>query len=687
MKQITFSFLFLLLITSLHSIGCEKGIVIDGDEIEVQFDNKLFSRVVSKIDGDDIILGEYGASEYLTSGDNILSEFPYKSQNTSMVDDQIGKGTLYTITGESDQLRKTINAVVYDDFPKMVIYSVTYDNIGNGNIQIDSWTNNDYKIASDPNQEEKEFWSFQSGSYSRRPDWILPVSAGFKQENYMGMNATDYGGGTPVSDVWRKDVGLAVGHVEMVPKLVSLPVEMEDSTGAHTKVVYKVDRELKSGESLTTFQTFVAVHKGDYFDALDNFSKLMVKKGMKFEKPPETAYEPVWCAWGYGRNFTVDQVVDALPEVKKLGFKWAVLDDGWQTAEGDWHLNKEKFPNGDQDMKKLVDKIHSYGLKAKLWWAPMSCDPGTDLIEQHPEYLLLNKDGSMQKISWWNAFYLCPAYPPVQEFTKNQVKTFMETWGFDGLKIDGQHLNAAPPCYNPAHHHERPEESVEKVPEYFKVIYETALSINPDAVVEICPCGDACSFYNMSVMNQPVSSDPRSSWQIRTKGKTFKALMGPSTAYYGDHVELSDGGDDFASTVGIGGVVGTKFKWPAVPEPVREGRRPRRSSNLTPEKEGIWAKWVNIYEDNMLSKGQYLGRLYDIGFDRPEAHAVKKGDSMYYAFFADQYDGAIELRGLENKSYKVRDYVNDKDYGSISGPTHQMNVQFTKSLLLEAVPE
>ena len=79
--------------------------------------------------------------------------------------------------------------------------------------------------------------------------------------------------------------------------------------------------------------------------------------------------------------------------------------------------------------------------------------------------------------------------------------------------------------------------------------------------------------------------------------------------------------------------------------------------------------------------------MYDIGFDRPEAHAVKKGDSMYYAFFADEYDGAIELRGLENKSYKLRDYVNDKDYGSINGPTHQMNVQFTRSLLLEAVPE
>ena len=38
------------------------------------------------------------------------------------------------------------------------------------------------------------------------------------------MNATDYGGGTPVVDVWRRDVGIAVGHLELVPKLVSLPV-------------------------------------------------------------------------------------------------------------------------------------------------------------------------------------------------------------------------------------------------------------------------------------------------------------------------------------------------------------------------------------------------------------------------------------------------------------------------------
>jgi alpha-galactosidase len=677
------SLLFFLLLSCLQSIGCEKRIMIKGKEITIEFNQKLHSRVISKIDGNIITLGDFDASEYIQNGTTLWTTFPYKSQKTSRVDDQIGEGTLYTITGESELFRKSIKAVVYENFPRMILYSVTYENISDATLQIESWTNNRCMITSDPDQKKKEFWSFQSGSYEERPDWILPVNLGFKQENYMGMNASDYGGGTPVSDVWRKDVGLAVGHVEMVPKLVSIPVEMENTQGAFVRVSYNENRDLKSGESFTTLQTFVSVHTGDCFETLTGYRKLMVKKGIKIDPPQETAYEPVWCAWGYERNFNVKQVFNTLPKVKELGYKWAVLDDGWQTAEGDWYLTRKKFPRGDMDMKKFVEKIHSYDLKAKLWWAPMAVDPGTDLINNHPEYLLLNEDGSKQKISWWDAFYLCPAFPEVQEFTKAQVNTIMKTWGYDGLKIDGQHLNAAPPCYNLAHNHERPEESVEKVPEYFEVIYKTALSLKPDAVVEICPCGCAGSFFNIPVMNQPVSSDPTSSWQIRTKGKTYKALMGPSAPYYGDHVELSDDKSDFASTVGIGGVIGTKFTWPV-------GEHLNKESgdvSMTLEKEAEWKKWMQIYLNKMLPKGEYLGRLYDVGFDRPEAHGIKKDDKMYYAFYADEWDGMVELRGLENQTYRLHDYVNDKDYGTINGPTLQMNVQFSKYLLLEAIPE
>jgi alpha-galactosidase len=176
-------------------------------------------------------------------------------------------------------------------------------------------------------------------------------------------------------------------------------------------------------------------------------------------------------------------------------------------------------------MKNFVNEIHKYNLKAMLWWAPLAADPGTDLIKDHPEYLLFNKDGSKQDITWWDSYYLCPAYEPVIEYHKNLVKKIMSEWGYEGLKIDGQHLNAAPPCYNEAHHHSYPEESAEKIPQFYKAIIETAWSINPNAVIQICPCGTSYSFYNLPYMNQTVASDPTSSWQIRLKGKTLKALM------------------------------------------------------------------------------------------------------------------------------------------------------------------
>lgn len=671
-----------IIVTIISCSQVDHSVVqVDGTNIRIEFDHQLHSRVIAKFDDRPNALGHFSASEFVTIAGKAVNDFAFKSQKTESVHDQIGTGKLYQIVGDDSLLRKEISITLYDDFPAMAVFQVKYTNLSNSDLAIDQWTNNHYSIlANDRKKDAPAFWSYQSGSYEERPDWVLPLHTGFEQKNFMGMNASDYGGGTPVSDVWRKDVGIGVGHLEMVPKLVALPVAMPDSSHATVGICFEVNKKLPPGESLSTFRTFVAVHRGDYFQTLVDYRRMMIKHGIQFKEPPASAYAPNWCAWGYERKFTMDQIYGTLPMVKKLGFEWACLDDGWQTSEGDWYLVKDKYPNGDADMKKFVDRIHAEGLKAQLWWAPLAVDPGTDLMKNHPDDVLLNQDGSKQAISWWDAFYLCPADPDVQEYTKNLVIKIFKDWDYDGLKIDGQHLNAAPPCYNPAHHHAYPEESVEKVPEFFKVIYETALSIKPDALIQLCPCGTAYSFFTMPYFNQSVASDPESSWQIRLKGKTFKALMGPSAAYYGDHVELSDGHNDFASTVGIGGVVGSKFTWPV-------GAKQKSRVDLTPEKEQYWQKWIGIYREKMLSTGTYLGNLYDLGFDRPEAHAIQKDGKMYYAFYADHWQGEIELRGLEKRTYRVTDYVNGKDYGTVQGPVAKLGVEFDKFLLLEARAE
>ena len=211
------------------------------------------------------------------------------------------------------------------------------------------------------------------------------------------------------------------------------------------------------------------------------------------------------------------------------------------------------------------------------------------------------------------------------------------------------------------------------------MVYDTAREVNPDAVIELCPCGTSYAFHNFPSMNQAPASDPLSSWQVRHKGKTIKALMGPSAAYAGDHVELSDGGDDFASSVGIGAVVSTKFTWPLDP-------KAKDSFLLPPAREVQWRKWIGIYHAKMLPQRVYRGDLYDIGFDQPEAHAIEKDGRMYFAFYAPKWDGPIELRGLGAGRWRLRDYVDGRDLGEAGGARPRVTVRFERALLLEAIP-
>jgi alpha-galactosidase len=78
---------------------------------------------------------------------------------------------------------------------------------------------------------------------------------------------------------------------------------------------------------------------------------------------------------------------------------------------------------------------------------------------------------------------MSPAYQGTIDHTRATVRKFLGEWGFDGLKMDGQHMNAVPPDYNDAHHLDYPEESVEQLPAFFKMIYEEARSIKPNAVI------------------------------------------------------------------------------------------------------------------------------------------------------------------------------------------------------------
>ena len=375
----------LLLLTSAAAV--------QGDGIRLEFDGQMRSRVVAT-SGAETALGPFTDSETLLTDAGEVGGFTLKEEARDTVSDAFGEGQRTTLRGEAGSIVKEVEVTAYAARPRWLFVRVRYRNAGAAPLQVRGFTSHRYEFSLGADRREPAFWSYQSASYEARPDWVLPLGAGYKRANYLGMNDSDYGGGTPVVDVWRRDVGLAIGHLELVPKLVSLPVERQKRGGARLALVMKRDATLAPGQSMETLLSFVAVHRGDYFDTLRAYSAAMQAQGIRLPDAPKDAFDPIWCAWGYGRAFTPVQVFETLPVVKQLGFGWAVLDDGWQVALGDWRPRPDKFPAGDADMKALVDRIHAAGLKAQLWWAPLGADPGSRTEREHPDWLLRNADGS-----------------------------------------------------------------------------------------------------------------------------------------------------------------------------------------------------------------------------------------------------------------------------------------------------
>ena len=116
-----------------------------------------------------------------------------------------------------------------------------------------------------------------------------------------------------------------------------------------------------------------------------------------------------------------------------------------------------------------------------------------------------------------------------------------------------------------------------------------------------------------------------------------------------------------------------------------------RSGN-SPESmaEEHWKKWTALYNQKMLSRGEFKD-LYVYGYDSPEAYAIEKDGKMFYAFYSPKADkswkGKIELRGLAAGKYHVHDYANDKDLGELDAAKPTIDTEFTGSLQLETVKE
>lgn len=533
-------------------------------------------------------------------------------------------------------------------------------------------------------------WSLQGAAVRWGQDFAFPLELGFARENYLGHLQEGEGGGVPVVYCWNREAGLALMHLERVPIEWWMPVA-RDPDGVQMAFERRLPFTLEPGTEWESPTFALSWHeRADFFAPLAHYREWMAVRGLQPGAPTPASYEAAWCSWGYWFDVRPQDVLDVLPIARELGIRWFTLDDRWFDAYGDWNPRPDLFPNGADDMRRLNEAIHAAGGFSQLWWYPLCAEDGygkwdgrphgvSRLIREHPDWVVIDAQGRVARNNRQLAM-LCPALSAVQDYTLGLVRRFIEDWGFDGFKMDN--IYTMPSCYNPAHGHRRPEDSIAAFGELYRQIFALTRQLRPESVVQICSCGTPILYSLLPATDQTVTADPISSAQVRQRIKFYKALHGPRAPIFADHVELSDGGMDFASAIGTGGVPGTKFTGPVPPE-----RKAQLEGDfeLTPEKREIWRFWLDLYQRYRLAEGEYLN-LYDIAFDFPEGHAIRRNGRMYYAFFATRFEGEVELRGLEARSYRIRNYEQEVEYGTVHGPTARVHVAFDHHLLLEANP-
>ncbi|MBL7786352.1 MAG: alpha-galactosidase [Chitinophagales bacterium] len=135
---------------------------------------------------------------------------------------------------------------------------------------------------------------------------------------------------------------------------------------------------------------------------------------------------------------------------RQLPIQVMQIDDGWQTAVGDWTNVNAKFPNG---LAQLVEQIHQAGYQAGLWIAPFVCIQQSTIFKHHKNWLLHQKSGKLvtagYNVLWKSEMYVLDFYQTeVREYLSLVLRTLLECWRFDWLKLDFLYAVALQP---PAH--------------------------------------------------------------------------------------------------------------------------------------------------------------------------------------------------------------------------------------------
>lgn len=147
-----------------------------------------------------------------------------------------------------------------------------------------------------------------------------------------------------------------------------------------------------------------------------------------------------WTSWYHYYTDISESIIEenlAALEQERIPIQIFQIDDGWQSAVGDWLEIKPSFPGG---MEGIAARIRERGFRPGLWLAPFICEKNSSIMKDRENWLL-KRQGNPVAAGWnplWSGpFYALDVYN--DEFLyqmRNVFDTILNRWGFDMVKLD-----------------------------------------------------------------------------------------------------------------------------------------------------------------------------------------------------------------------------------------------------------
>jgi hypothetical protein len=646
---------------------------------------------------------EYGAEQSmnLSKGANLNSlpphfiildgitykDFKISSHHVEDIEDsEFGKGKRLILNGENSGIEKTHFIEMYDKFSDVAISWCTYTNRSGKDFKINEVFYNYYRLnrkLTNPEAASYDFRYLQPLNKKWGDTWTnIGITDTTNEDFYipgMGSNRS----GIPFMDVWSPEMGMAIFHVEGIPRFnhIILKVQENDMVDIGFKTVPEdsydqFPQKILNNSSITTWKSAVCTHSKDFFQPGRRFGQLLngaLKNEGREGLPtiyPDQAYEPYWKTWGMNDlsgsgDFTVEEVKSKMHELADYGFKAIMLDDGWFDVMGSWNPDPEKFKD-EQGLINFIKDAHKpqwgknkdKSFKVYLWFDLL----GTNTSLRYDHLLVRTRNDSIYK-NMQTEYAFCPSSSQFLSFVSDSLlERIINTWNVDGLYTDFEDQNPLP-CFAEDHHHEYPAESMENNYKAYQAMYSKILELKPDkGWIGMCACASVHDAYQYPYYFLNDAADPTSNKQVRWRTRWIKAFRGPTAPAgdgYVDKMNYDNKAGEPAMSVAIGNVI-TSLRWNVDELGGEEHAR----------------KWMNLYFKEKLFKGEYLG-LYDIQYHKPEGYVIRKTDgTMYYAFFDEQpFDKEIELKGLnQDLDYELIEYDTGTERGNLMGSNSVLQI-------------